>query len=388
MELRTVEFPRRLFLPEHDGFRRSFRRFVDREIVPHAAVWERQGRVDRAMLAAAGAEGFLGMAIPARYGGAEQADFRYMLVEIEELADAGVFGCGVAIERHNLVTSTYLNDLTTPGQRERWLGDLTAGRRLATLATSEHFDGADLLPLSVRAVPDGDAFVLNGRAEYVGNGLNADLILVAARTNPYAPLRNAISLFLVEADSDGVLRERAVRDAGPHAQDVARLVLDNARVPAENLLGQEGHGLRYLTANQSPERLSAAVSALSVARTAFRWTLEYARRNRSEKAGSPSTANQLRLAELRTALDVAQAFVDRCVELHDSRSLSAENAAKAKWWTGELLDRTVDECVRLHGDNGHSADFPVARASVDARITKTWVGSTEAMKFLVASSLE
>ena len=372
-------FRRRLSGPEHAAFRRDFRAFVEREIVPYAETWERQCRVDKSMLRRAGDAGFLGMGIPSRYGGSGTNDFRHIIVQSEELARSGGLGCGLSILLHNLVCSSYLMELTNSSQKARWLPGLRSGHLVATVAVSEDAE-QDPAAIGTVALQDGSDYIVSGEKAAVGNGLNADLIVVAARTNPYAPARNALSLLAVDAEADGIIREHIRRKVGLQAQDTVRLILDNVRVPATNLLGEEGHGLRYVMASQGVERMTAAASALALAQAAFDWT-------RACHDGKASAVTRVRLAELRTELDVAQAFLDRCVEIQDERALRDEDSAKAKWWTTELMHRVVTGCIDLHDSEVHTLDSLVAKAYLDARASAAWGGTTDAMKELIGVSL-
>ncbi|WP_208027757.1 acyl-CoA dehydrogenase family protein [Rhabdothermincola sediminis] len=378
---------RALFTDEHDLFRRSFRSFVEKEIAPHHLTWEQEGIVPRELFLAAGEAGFLCMAAPEEYGGGGVDDFRYNLIIAEEIQRAGVAGSGLGITLHNDICLPYFLSLATAEQKARWLPGMCSGALITAIAMTEPTIGSDLASMRTSAIRDGDHYVVNGSKTFITNGINADLVITAVKTDP-SQRHKGMSLLVIERGMTGFERGRNLDKVGLHAQDTAELFFTDVEVPASNLLGQEGAGFLHLVDNLPQERLSIAMSAVAAAAQALAWTLDYARER--EAFGQPIGSFQnsrFRLAEMKTEIDIAQVFVDRCVEALDAGELTAEEAAEAKWWCTELQKRVVDACVQLHGGYGYMLEYPIARAYVDARIQTIYGGTTEIMKEIIGRSL-
>ncbi|HVN11347.1 MAG TPA: acyl-CoA dehydrogenase family protein [Kineosporiaceae bacterium] len=378
---------RHLFDDEHEAFRDSIRRFLDKEVLPHYSQWERNGIVPREVFLAAGADGFLGMAVPQEYGGGGVADFRFNVVIAEETARAGVTGFGLGISLHNDIVLPYLLSFTTEEQKARWLPGAASGELITAVAMTEPGMGSDLASMRTTAVRDGDVYVVDGSKTFITNGINADLVVTAVKTDP-AQRHRGVSLLVVERGTPGFERGRNLDKIGQHAQDTAELFFGGARVPTRNLLGEEGQGFGQLVTKLPQERLSIAVGAAAAARVALDWTVEYAKDRTAFGQSIGSFQNsRFRLAEMATEIDIAQHYLDDCVRALDSGELAPEDAAKAKWWTTELQGRVVDTCVQLHGGYGYMVEYPIARAYADARVTRIYGGTTEIMKEIVGRSL-
>jgi len=381
---------RALYDDVHEDFRASFRTFLQREVVGgegRYAEWERAGIIPREVFARAGAGGFLGMAIPERHGGAGASDFRFNLVIGEETQALGVGSFGLGITLQNDICLPYFLRYCDESQRERWLGGIASGELITALAMTEPGIGSDLASMSTRALREGEHYVLNGSKTFITNGINADLVIVAAKTDP-SERHRGISLLVLERGMEGFERGRNLEKIGQHAQDTAELSFEDVRVPAENLLGAEGEGFLQLVANLPQERLSIAASAVAAAEAALGWTLEYVRERHA--FGQPIgtfQASRFTLAELRTEVDVARVYIDRCVVALDAGELSAEDAAAAKWWSTELQGRVVDRCLQLFGGYGYMLEYPIARAYVDARVTRIYGGANEIMKEIVGRGM-
>jgi alkylation response protein AidB-like acyl-CoA dehydrogenase len=380
---------RTLYDDVHEDFRASFRTFLEREVVGEERYgeWERAGIVPREVFARAGRGGFLAMAAPERYGGAGAEDFRFNLVVSEECQHAGVGSFGLGITLHNDIALPYFLSYCDEQQRERWLPGIVTGDLLTAIAMTEPGAGSDLAGIAARARRDGDHYVLDGTKTFITNGINADLVIVAAKTDP-SQRHRGISLLVAERGMDGFTRGRKLEKLGQHAQDTAELSFDSVRVPAENLLGQEGEGFIYLVSNLPQERLSIAAAAVAAAEAALSWTLDYARERHAfgQPIGSFQSA-RFTLAELRSEVDVARTYIDSCVRALNDGQLSAEDAAGAKWWCTELQGRVVDRCLQLHGGYGYMLEYPIARAYADARVTRIYGGANEIMKEIVGRSL-
>ena len=378
---------RRLFDADHEMFRESFARFIEVEITPHHEQWERDGIVDRAMFRAAGASGFLGMAVPERWGGGGVDDFRFNVVIAEELARAGVVSSGFCIWLHNDVCLPYFLHNTDDGQKDRWLGGICSGELMCAIAMTEPGIGSDLASMTTTAVRDGEDYIVNGSKTFITNGINSSLVIVAVKTDP-AERHRGMSLLVVEDGTAGFERGRNLDKIGLHAQDTAELFFDECRAPVANRLGEEGTGFFQLVDKLAQERLSMAVMGTAHARAAFDGTLGYCKERTAFGQPIGSFQNsRFTLAEMVTELDIAQHFLDRCVEALNDGDLTATEAAEAKWWCTELQKRVTDRCLQLHGGYGYMLEYPIARAWLDARVQTIYGGTTEIMKEIVGRSL-
>ena len=379
---------RSLFHDEHDAFRASVRRFVEAEMVPHGAAWDEAGIVDRSIFERAGALGFLGMAIPAEYGGGGSDDFRFNLILTEEVHRVGLNGAALGFALHNDICLPYFLRYGSEEQSGRWLPGIARGERILAIAMTEPGAGSDLAAIATTARRDGDEYVLNGSKTFITNGINADLVVVAVKTDPTLTHRG-ISLVVVERGTPGFTRGRNLDKLGLHAQDTAELFFTDCRIPADNLLGVEGAGFGQLVDSLPQERLSLAAGGLAGARAALDWTIEYVRERTAFGAPIGSFQNtRFTLAELASEVEIGQTFIDRCVVALNDGELSAEDAAMAKWWCTELQGRTVNRCLQLFGGYGYMNEYPIAKAFVDARVTPLYGGTTEIMKEIIGRSLD
>jgi len=379
--------PRTLFDDTHDEFRASVRRFYATQVAPRNDEFERAGIVDRAVFGAAGDAGFLGFAVPEAHGGAGVRDFRFNAVLGEEAQAAGLASVGLGLTLHTDICLPYFLDLTTEEQKRRWLPGIASGELITAVAMTEPGTGSDLAGITTTARRDGEDWIVSGAKTFITNGINADLVIVAVKTDP-SQRHRGISLLVVERDMAGFERGRNLDKLGLHGQDTAELFFTDVRVPGANLLGAEGMGFRHLTENLAQERLSIAVAGLAAARAALDATVAYGKERTA--FGTPIGSFQsakFRLAELATEVAVGQAFVDRCIEALNDGILTVEDAAMAKLWCTELQGRAVDLGVQLHGGYGYMAEYPIARAFTDARVTRIYGGTSEVMKEIVGRSL-
>jgi alkylation response protein AidB-like acyl-CoA dehydrogenase len=376
---------RDIFEPEHLAFRDTVRQFLARHVLPHHASWEQAGMVERWVWKAAAELGLLGLQVEEAYGGGGVEDFRFNVILDEEIARSGATGLTFGLQ--NDIVGPYFYSLATPEQKERWLPGVCRGETILAVAMSEPDAGSDLRGIKTTAIRDGDHYVLNGTKTFISSGMLADLVVVVARTDPDAGARG-LSLLVVERDMDGFERGRKLDKVGLKAMDTAELFFRDVRVPAANLLGQEGRGFAYLMANLPQERLNIAVSAVAAAEAAFEMTLEYSKGRIA--FGQPIGRFQhskFTLAEIATEVQIARVFTDRCIELHVHGELTGVEAAMAKWWTTELHKRIVDACVQLHGGYGYMLEYPIAKAYLDTRVETIFGGTTEIMKEIVGRSL-
>jgi alkylation response protein AidB-like acyl-CoA dehydrogenase len=378
---------RTLFEPEHDALRASFRAWIEKEVVPHKEDWDAAGIVPRTLFAEAGRHGFLAMAVPAEYDGGGVDDFRYNLVIGEEIQLVGAGAAGLGLTLHNDICLPYFLRYCTEEQKQRWLPGIAAGELITAIAMTEPGIGSDLASMSTTARRDGDTYVVNGSKTFITNGINADLVITAVKTDP-TQKHKGMSLIVLERGMEGFERGRNLDKIGQHAQDTAELFFNDVHVPVTNLLGQEGAGFLQLVANLPQERLSIAASGVAAARAALGWTLDYVKERKAFGQPIGSFQNtKFVLAELATEVEIGQAYIDRCVLALNEAELSAEDAAKAKWWCTELQKRVVDRCLQLFGGYGYMTEYPIARAYLDARITTIYGGTTEIMKEIVGRSL-
>jgi alkylation response protein AidB-like acyl-CoA dehydrogenase len=375
------------YTEDHELFRDSFQTFVEREMVPNHEAWTEAGIVSRDLFTKAGEAGFLGMAVPEEYGGGGVKDFRYSQVIGEEVHFAGVGPAGLGLMLHTDICVPYFLSLATDEQRERWLPGLTSGELICAIGMTEPGTGSDLGGVSTTAIRDGDHFVVNGAKTFITNGINADLVITAVKTDP-TQRHAGMSLLILERGMDGFERGRNLKKVGLKAQDTAELFFTDVHVPVDNLLGVEGKGFAHLVDNLPQERLAIGLAGHAAAEAALRWTLDYVMERKA--FGSPVASFQntrFELAEMRTEIDVTQAYVDQCVDAHNEGALTVEEAAEVKWWCTDLQKRVIDRCVQLHGGYGYMLEYPIARAYVDARVTSIYGGTNEIMKEIIGRKL-
>jgi alkylation response protein AidB-like acyl-CoA dehydrogenase len=377
---------RTLYRADHEAFRESMRAFVDRTLRPRAGDHAREHRIDRDCWLEAGRQGLLGLEVPEEYGGSAAGDYRFNAVFNEELA---IFGAAYASSFgiHADVVAPYLVELGTEAQKKEWLPRFCTGEVVTAIAMTEPSGGSDLANLRTAARRDGDGWIINGAKTFITNGGSADLVVVAARTGPGERARG-VSLFLVDATLPGFHRGRVLDKVGQPESDTAELFFDDLRVPGDALLGEVGSGFVSLMQRLPQERIGVAIGNIANAASIFAETVEYIKQRKA--FGQPVGSfqhNKFKAAEMHTRLEVTQAFVDKCVEAHAAGELSAEEAAMAKWWTAEVQNDVLDDCVQLYGGYGYMNEYRVARAWKDARVNKIWAGSNEIMKELIGRKL-
>ena len=377
---------RTLFGPEHEALRATAREFLERNVVPRMDEFIANHALPREFWLEAGKQGLLGLHVPDEWGGGGSEDYRFGVVVSEEMAkvSAAVASCyGV----HSGICAPYLVELTTQAQKERWLPRFCSGELVAAIAMTEPGGGSDLAALRTTAVRDGDDWVLNGSKTFITNGYSADLVIVAARTDP-DPAARGITLFGVEFGTPGFVRGRKLDKVGQAESDTAELFFTDVRVPDALRIGDVGQGFVAMMERLVQERVGAAVSNTAHASQILAETIEYVKQRTA--FGRPIGSfqhNKFKVAELVTQIDVTQAFVDQCVLAHAAGELSAADAAKAKWWSAQVQNDVIDECVQLYGGYGYMNEYRVARAWRDARVTKIWAGTNEIMKEIIGRDL-
>jgi acyl-CoA dehydrogenase len=376
---------RDIFEAEHEDFRRTVRSFFEKEVVPHHDQWEKDGIVPRELWLKAGEAGLLCFDVPEEYGGPGINDFRFNQIVSEEQTRSGAAGPGFSV--HTDIIVPYLVSLGTDEQKQRWLPGCVSGETITAIAMTEPGAGSDLQGVRTTAVDKGDHYVLNGSKTFISNGINADLVIVVARTDPEAG-HKGISLLVVERGMQGFERGRNLDKVGLKAQDTAELFFDNVQVPKDNLLGNEGEGFIYLMMNLPQERLAIAMQAASACDGLVEMCLDYAKsREAFGRSIGKFQHNRFLIAEMATEARIAQVFVDDCIRKHLDGELDATLASMAKWWTTELQNKLAGQAVQLHGGYGYMMEYPVAKAFVDSRISTIYGGTTEIQKEIIGRSL-
>ena len=378
--------PRNIYDEDHESFRASVREFVERTLRPRAEEMIAEKTISRDIWLDAGKQGLLSLDIPEEYGGAGADDYRFNAVVAEEIsafnaATASCFGI------HSDVCPPYIVDLGTEEQKQRWLPGIASGEKIIAIGMTEPSGGSDLAALKTTAVKDGDEWVINGSKTFITNGYQADLVIVATRTDPTKGAKG-ITLFVVEDGMPGFTRGRKLDKVGQEESDTAELFFENVRVSDENRLGPEGMGFISMMQRLPQERVGAAVSNTAHAAQILTETIEYTKERKA--FGQPIGTfqhNKFKIAELVTKIEVTQAYVDDCIAAHAKGELTPVDAAKAKWWSAQVQNDVLDECVQLYGGYGFMNEYRVARAWRDARVTKIWAGSNEIMKELIGRDL-
>lgn len=377
---------RTLFSEEHELFRKSFRKFLEREVVPHQDRWRAQGIVDRDAWRKAGAEGFLCPWMEEAYGGAG-GDFLHSVVIMEELAK--VYESGFALSLHSDVIVPYLHTFGDDEQKKRWLPGCASGELVTAIAMTEPGSGSDLAAIATTARRDGDDYVLNGSKTFISNGILCDLCIVAARTEnaPGEPHRS-LSLFVVEANRPGFQKGKKLAKMGMASQDTSELHFEDCRVPAANRLGEEGAGFFMLMQKLQQERLVVAIGAQAGAEQVLADTIAYTQERKAfGKPISKFQNTQFKLVECATECEVGRAFLDKLVAEHAKGKYLVKECSMAKLWQTEMSQRVIDTCLQFFGGYGYMLEYPVTRAFMDARVQRIFAGTNEIMKVIVAKQM-
>ncbi|KAB2357001.1 acyl-CoA dehydrogenase family protein [Actinomadura montaniterrae] len=373
---------RTVFEADHELFRESVREFVERTLLPLDEDIRNERMLRREVWLEAGRQGFLGMQVPEEYGGQDAGDFRFNAVIGEELARVAVAYNSI-VSIHIDICAPYLLELATDEAKKKWLPGFCTGELITAIGMTEPSGGSDLAALKTTAVRDGDQWVINGSKTFITNGGHADLVIVAAKTDPERGAKG-ITLFGVEAGTPGFSRGTKLDKVGQPEADTSELFFENVRVPDSHVIGELNRGFIHMMERLSQERLSCAVANVAHARGVLDETIAYVKERKA--FGQPIgnfQHNKFLVAELITKLDVAQAFVDQCLAAHVAGELSAVDASKAKWWSSDVQNQIIDACVQLFGGYGYMREYRVARAWMDARVTRIWAGSNEIMKEII-----
>ncbi|MFT6556264.1 acyl-CoA dehydrogenase family protein [Sneathiella sp.] len=375
---------RTLFQEEHNIFRESVRRFYEEHIMPYHAQWEKDGQISREAWTEAGKQGLLCMPIPEEYGGAG-ADKLYSIIMMEEQARAGASGPGFGL--HSEIVAPYILNYGTEEQKKKYLPKLASGEMIGAIAMTEPGAGSDLQGVKTRAVKEGDEYIINGSKTFITNGYMCDLVIVVTKTDPEAGAKGT-TLFLVETGTPGFEKGRNLDKLGLKAQDTAELFFDDVRVPASNMLGGEGKGFFCLMQELAWERLQIAIGATATMEAVLEDTIDYTKsRSAFGKNIIQFQNSKFKLAEMKTELQIARVFVDKCIEELLKGELDVPTAAMAKYWCSDLENKLIDECLQLHGGYGFMWEYRVARSYADARVQRIYGGTNEIMKEIISRSL-
>jgi len=375
---------RSLFTADHEAFRETVKKFIEREIRPYHYQWEEDGIVPRELWNKAGEAGLLCCTVPEEYGGLG-LDYLFDVVVFEEMARSGFTGPGFLI--HCDLVATYIKSFGTEEQKRQWLPKMVSGEAIGALGMTEPHAGSDLKAIRTRAVRDGDDYVINGQKVFISNGQMCNVIVLATKTDSAAGAKG-VTLFLVDTSLPGFKRGKNLDKLGMKAQDTSELFFEDLRVPASAMLGGEGQGFALMMTKLAQERLAQAIRSATVAEEVIAYTVDYtAQREAFGKTIADFQNTQFKLAELKTEAVIGRVFTDRCIELFMNGELSAIDAAMAKMWLSNLHCKVVDECLQLFGGWGYMWEYPIARAYADARIVKIAGGSIEIMKYLIGRDL-
>jgi acyl-CoA dehydrogenase len=371
---------------EHDIFRRALRKFLEKEAVPYFEQWERDKQVPRSFWKKAGDQGFLCPWADEKYG-AINADFGYSVVINEEFERVGTAMVGFGL--HNDIVMPYIESFGTESQKERWLPGAITGDLISAIAMTEPGAGSDLASIKTTAIKDGDEYIINGEKTFITNGYTADLVVVVCKTNPQAdPPHKGVSLFVVEADTPGFTKGKKLDKVGQHANDTCELIFEDVRVPADNLLGEEGKGFYYLMDKLQQERLMVGIQSIAATEIMLGLTVEYVKQRKAfGRSISQFQNTQFKLAEMNTEFQIGRAFVDRLIEDHVSGKDVVTEVSMAKWWTTDLAKKVAGECMQLHGGYGYMEEYEIARRYRDVAVSSIYAGTNEIMKVIIAKNM-
>ncbi len=375
------------FEEEHEIFRDTLKKFILKEVTDNYSEWEKKGIIPREFWKKCGDQGYLIPWAEEKYGG-PGADYLYSMIVAEELCRAGYLSIFVPL--HNDIVAPYIHSFGTEEQKMKWIPPCVTGDAILALAMTEPEAGSDLAAMKTRAVKDGSNWVLNGQKTFISNGIQADIIVMAARTGgSETPPHQAVSLFVVEGDNPGLSRGEPIQKIGLKAQDTAELFFDDCVIPEDNILGEEGRGFIYLMQKLQGERLGCAVLCQSAAEGCFDITLEYVKeRNLFGRPLSRFQNTQFVLAEMASEIAVGRSFTDDLIRQHMEGNPLVKETSMAKYWVSEMFKRVADRCLQLFGGYGYCTEYPVSRFYVDARVQTIYAGTSEIMKLIISRSLD
>ncbi|MGF9963569.1 acyl-CoA dehydrogenase family protein [Bacillus rhizoplanae] len=371
---------------EHHIFRDAFRKFLEKEAYPHYNQWEKDGIIPRSLWEKMGQNGFLCPMVEEKYGGAG-ADFGYSVVINEELEKVGSSLVGIGL--HNDIVVPYLTAYGTEEQKKRWLSKCVSGEYITAIAMTEPGAGSDLAGIRTTTRKEGDYYVVNGEKTFITNGIHADLVVVVCKTDSTVkPAHKGMSLLVLERGMEGFKRGKKLEKVGLHSQDTAELIFEDVKVPASNLLGEEGKGFYYLMDKLQQERLVVAIAAITAAEVMLGLTKEYVKgRKAFGKSISDFQTVQFRLAEMYTEIEIGRTFIDECIRAHMHGENIVTKVSMAKWWLTDLAKKVAAECMQLHGGYGYMEEYEIARRYRDIPVSAIYAGTNEIMKSIIAKNM-
>jgi acyl-CoA dehydrogenase len=371
---------------EHDIFRKSLRKFLDKEAYPFYEQWEEDRMIPRSFWRKMGEQGFLCPDLEEKYGGSE-VDWGFSVVINEELERVGTGLIGIGL--HSDIVVPYIKAYGTEEQKQRWLPRCVTGEIITAIAMTEPGTGSDLANIKTTARLEGDHYILNGQKTFITNGIQSDLIIVACKTDlQTVPKHKGVSLLVVERDSPGFSRGRKLNKIGLHCQDTAELIFEDCKIPKNNLLGEEGKGFVYLMEKLQQERLLVAIGAQTAAEVMLKMTFDYVKSR--EAFGKPIGQfqnTQFTMAEMATDIEMGRAFLDQLIAEHIEGGNVVTKVSMAKWKLTENAKKIAAECLQLHGGYGYMEEYEIARRFRDIPVASIYAGTNEIMKTIIAKNL-
>ncbi len=376
-----------IFTEEHEMFRKSLRKMLDKEAYPYFEEWEKKRDIPRSFWQKLGENGFLCPMVSEEYGGLG-LDFGYSMILTEELERVGA-GLASGISLHSDIVTPYIEAYGTEEQKQKWLPKSVTGELISAIAMTEPGAGSDLAGIGTTARREGDYYILNGEKTFITNGINADYVVVVCKTDPYAqPAYKGISLLVVETGTPGFKRGKKLDKIGMHSADTGELIFEDAKVPVENLLGEEGKGFYYLMSKLQQERLIVAIEVQIEAEEMLKLTTNYVKERKAFGSRIADFQNtQFKLAEMATEIDIGRTYVNSLVGKHIAGEEIVKEVSMAKWWISEMAKRVASECLQLHGGYGYMEEYEIARRYRDIPVAAIYAGTTEIMKGIIAKQI-
>lgn len=376
-----------IYTEEHEMFRKALRKMLDKEAYPYFEQWEKDRDIPRDFWLKLGENGFLCPMVSEEYGGLA-LDFGYSAILTEELERVGA-GLASGISLHSDIVTPYIEAYGTTAQKEKWLPKSVTGEYISAIAMTEPGAGSDLAGIQTTAKKDGDFYILNGEKTFITNGIHADYVVVVCKTDPQAsPAYKGVSLLIVESGTPGFKRGKKLDKIGMHSADTGELIFEDARVPAENLLGEENRGFYYLMEKLQQERLIVAIETQIEAECCLNLTVDYVKERRAFGSRIADFQNtQFKLAEMATEIDLGRTYVDSLIAKHIAGQDIVKEVSMAKWWISEMAKRVVSDCLQLHGGYGYMEEYEIARRYRDIPVAAIYAGTTEIMKGIIAKQI-
>ena len=367
---------------EHRIFRQMLRKFLEREVIPHVEEWEEAGIVPRSAWKKMGEQGFLCTAVPEEYGGAG-GDFLYSVIVSEEMVKTN--HGGLAAPLHSDVVVPYVVTFGSEEHKKKYLPGCVSGDIITAIAMTEPNTGSDLAAIKTTAVEQGDQVVINGQKTFISNGINCDLLVLAARDPAVDNPHRAVDLYLVEAGTPGFEKGRKLKKVGWHSQDTAELYFTDCRIPVANRLGAKGSGFINLMLKLQQERIVCCIGAVAAAEYMLEITIQYCKERKAfGKPLSKFQNTQFEIVEMAADVKLGRTFLDKLIADHMEGKEIVVDVSMAKFWTTDMASRVADRCLQLHGGYGYCEEYPIARAWRDIRVMRIFAGTNEIMKTIAA----